>query len=86
MPFMAVTVLVDNGASFYAFCDFNALPARSRGAVANGRSFFADVAAKERNGRNGTDRKGTERNGKPDGHVHGHVLVEEDLQRPHLFF
>ena len=34
MLFMAVTVLSDNGASFNTFCDFNALPARSRGAVA----------------------------------------------------
>ena len=35
---MAVTVLWDNGASFNAFRDFNALPARSSGAVARRRS------------------------------------------------
>ena len=34
MPFMAVTVLSDNGAFRNAFCDIYALPARSRGAVA----------------------------------------------------
>ena len=34
MPFMVVTVLTDNGAFRNAFCDINALPARSRGAVA----------------------------------------------------
>ena len=37
MPFMAVTVLSDNGAFRNAFCDIYALPARSRGAVAGVR-------------------------------------------------